>query len=195
MKIKEIFETQRISDPSLSGSAFAEKHGLKWLTHGQDVADIEDYRLKQFNNYYSLWDDGILVGFLRSDSINPNKDPDYPDYLIEDIYITPEYRNQRILSKMLWCLKTRFGHDSMILGEKHSDKMQEVTTGLSKFKKYWFNIDTGERQEFGTPGDYYSDTGKTNWRLVLENTADYAGFPRFNDGSSYIREGYEHWID
>lgn len=188
MKINELSEmTMRGPDLSQQAELFANRNKERWYTHGKHIADIENYKVLQDGIYYSLWNDTTLVAVCSlSNSANE----------IDDVYVNPEYRGKKIFSMMLWFFKTRLNRSPLMIGQVHSKMMQEVIKGLSRFKKYWYNIRTNEREPFAldTLNNFYSYLNPTPWRLMLENDGEF-DWPMFTENKSFITEPYEPYID
>lgn len=155
----------------------------QWKTRGKHIGDIEQFKVLQDGMYYSLWNGDVLVAYSSLSSA---------DNTVDDVWVNPEYQNQRVFSKMLWFFKTRLNRSPLMLGPVHSHTMQEVVKGLSRFDKFWFNVRTNEKEPFSidTLDNYYSYSGSTPWRLMLENNSDFSEWPMFKTGSSYIKEDY-----
>lgn len=176
-------------------NALASKHAAnnyeQWKSNGLYIADIENYRVLKNAGYspkidhYSLWDDDELVAFASLGS----------DNTVDGVYVNPAYRGQKIFSMILWFFKTRLNKSPIILGDIHSKDMQEVVKGLSRFEKKWYNIKTNEVEPFSldTLDKYYSLSGPTVWRLMLENDGEF-NWPMFNQGG-FMKEAYEVYVD
>ncbi len=183
--------TWRGPDYSPAAEQFGENNKERWFTVGKYIGDIGDfgaYQVKKDGIYYSVWDNDTLIAYSSlADSNNE----------VDDIWVHENYRKQRIFSMLLFFYKTRLGRSQLMLGSTHSKTMQEVVKGLSLFKKSWKNIRTNEIQPFSldTLDNFYSHEGKTPWRLILENDGDFSDWPKFAEGTSYIRETYTPYID
>lgn len=173
--------TWRGPDYSELAKKFGESNAELWKTQGKYIADIEQYKVYQYNNYYSMWDDNQLVAFSS-----------LKDNIVDDVWVKLEYRGQKLFSKLLWFYKSRLAINPLIIGGVHSPMMQEVIKGLSKFNKHWYNVKTHQVEPFdlNTLNDYYSGHGITDWRIMIENMGDFSGWPMFRTGSSYIKEDY-----
>jgi hypothetical protein len=184
MKINEM--SMRGPDLSKQAEQFANKYKERWKTHGKHIADIENYKVLQDQIYYSLWDGNELVACCSLSNSNNE---------VDDVYVAAEYRGKKIFSMMLWFFKTRLNRSPLMLGSVHSNMMQEVVKGLTRFNKYWYNITTNETQPFSieTLDDYYSYLQPTKWRLMLENSGTF-NWPMFN-GAGFIKEAYEPYVD
>ena len=184
MKIKEM--TMKGPNLSVASQNFVDKYKLHWLTQGQYIADIEEFKVLQDGVFYSLWDNNTLVA-IASLTDNTNE--------VDNVWVNSDYRGRKIFSMMLWFFKTRLNRTQLLLGAVHSKDMQEVVKGLSKFDKKWYNIDTNEIKPFDidTLDDYYSYLGPTSWRLMLENT-NHFNWPMFNH-AGFVKESYELYID
>lgn len=188
MRLHEIEETMRGPNYDSAAAKFGETNRTRWLTHGQHIGDIENFKLLQDGIYYSLWDNDVLVAFTSLSN---------SDNTVDDVWVNPQYRGKKIFSMMLWFYKTRLGRGRLILGPVHSQAMQEIVKGMSRFNKYWLNIRTNEKQPFDkdTTDNFYSYAGATPWRLVLENTGDFSDWPKFNNNMSYIKESYLPYVE
>lgn len=188
MKINEVTEmTMRGPDYNKLANNLAATHADKWKT-GNHIADIEQYKvlanmsdLVPGATHYSLWDNELLVAFAL---LTPGNE-------VDGVWVNPQYRGQRLLSKLLWFFKTRLNKSPLIMGDIHSKDMQEVVKGLSRFDKKWINIKTQEVQPFSidTLDNFYSYVKPTAWRLMLENDGEF-NWPMFRSGLSYIKEDY-----
>jgi len=163
----------------------------KWF-QGEIIGDIDQYVLKKSDKMYSLWtDDNKYVASARLG------DPEqYGLSEVNLMHVDPLYRNQRILSKLLWNFKTRQGRNKLVLQQVHSDNLYNVVTGgLSRFNKYWVNAE-GQTKPFdiNSLDQFYSHSQSTGWRLVLENTGDFSFFPKFTDGIDWLLEDYSWQI-
>ena len=187
MKSHEITNemTWRGPDYEVISQKFAEKNRENWLS-GKYIADIEQYRVLVTGNFYSLWDDEDVLAAYSS----------LIDNIVDDIWVNPNYRRQHLFSKMLWFFKSRLNKNPLVIGKIHSPAMQEVIKGLSKFNKSWLNVNTNEVKPFDatTVDEYYSNSGITDWRLIIESMGDFSDFPMFRTGSSYIKEDYTEII-
>lgn len=187
MKINELTEmTLRLGDLSQHAEQFANRYKDRWYNHGKHIADIENYKVLQDGLYYSLWDDTTLVAVCSLSNA---------DNTVDDVYVNPEYRGKKIFSMMLWFFKTRLNRSPLMIGPSHSSMMQEVVKGLSRFKKYWYNIKTNEKEPFSldTLDNFYSHLNPTPWRLMLENTGEF-NWPMYN-GGGFVKEAYEPYVD
>ena len=171
--------TWRGPDYSSLANNFGKDHEQTWLTQGKYIADIEQYQVRHLDNYYSVWDNDQLTAFT---SLNENT--------VNDVWINEAYRGQKIFSKLLWFYKSRLNISPLILGAIHSPAMQEVVKGLSRFNKKWYNEKTQAVEPFdmATLDQYYSNSGATPWRLMIESTG-IDNWPMFK-GSSYIKDDY-----
>jgi len=180
--------TMRGPDLSKQAQDFVDKYQDHWKKHGKYIADIEKYRVLQDRIYYSLWnnDEQIIAAVALYNA----------DNTVDDAWVHPAYRNQKIFSKILWFFKTRLNKTPLLLGQVHSNIMQEVIKGLSRFEKNWFNVRTLEKKPFSleTLDDFYSWGQVTPWRLMLENAGDFSEWPMFS-GQGFVLETYEGYID
>ena len=185
MKISEM--TMKGPDLSLQAEQFANKNKDHWYKHGKHIADIENYKVLQDGIYYSMWNDTTLIACC---SLSDN------DNIIDDVYVSPEHRGNKLLSMMLWFFKTRLNRSPLMIGQVHSKMMQEVVKGLSRFDKYWYNVKTNKKEPFSldTLDDYYSYFNPTDWRLILENTGDFSAWPMFS-GNGFVMESYLPYVD
>lgn len=173
-------------NPTVRSQQFADNNRASWLTNGQHIADIENYKVLQDGLYYSLWDTENLVAYCTlTDTDNE----------VDDVWVNAQYRGKKVFSMMLWFFKTRLNRSPLKLGEVHSSTMQEVVKGLPRFKKYWLNLDSNETKPFSvdTVDEFYDYIGPTRWRLMLENSYNF-NWPMFN-GTSFITEEYMAYIE
>ena len=188
MKINELTEmTMRGSDYNNLANKLAKDNESNWKT-GKHIADIEQFKVRVSDSeqlpgalLYTLWDQDTIVAFAAL--VGDNE--------VDGVWVNPEYRGQRILSKLLWFFKTRLNKNPLILGDIHSKDMQEVVKGLSRFEKKWYNIRTKEVEPFdlATLDKYYSSVRPTHWRLMLENDGEF-NWPMFRTGMQFMKEDY-----
>ena len=116
------------------------------------------------------------------------------DNTVDDVWVSQNYRGQKIFSKMLWFFKTRLGRSRLLLGPVHSPNMQEIIKGMSRFDKKWINIETDQVEPFdlNTLDQFYSYGGPTSWRLMLENTHKFNWPMR---GGGFVKEQFSGYID
>jgi len=164
----------------------------KWF-QSEVIGNIDQYILKKSEKMYSLWTDDnkyVASAGLGDPDINGLSE-------VNLIHIDPLYRNQGILSKLLWNFKTRQGRNKLTLQQVHSDDLYNVIAngGLSRFDKYWVNS-TGQTKPFdiNSLDQFYSHSQPTGWRLVLENTGDFSFFPKFTNGVDWLLEDYSWQI-
>src|SRR5574343_343072 len=118
MKIKELGEmTMRGPNYDKVAQDFGAMNQERWKTRGKHVGDIEQFKVLQDGIHYSLWNNDVLVAYSSLSSENN---------VVDDIWVNPEYQNQRVFSKMLWFFKTRLNRNPLMLGPIHSQTMQEV---------------------------------------------------------------------
>lgn len=174
---------------SLSLDARAEKYGAEhaatWET-SEHIGDIEEWKVRKSGDFLSIWDGPELIAFcsLRNHEI------------VDDAWVKPERRKQRVFSKLLWFLRSRENQKRLVLADLHSPATQEIIKGgLKQFKKSWWNRETGETAEFSIDRleDFYKPP-YIDWALVLENDDKcFDSWPRFN-GGGFVKESY-NWID
>ena len=188
MKISEM--TMRGGDFSEPAAKFAAAKKDEWKQNGKHVGDIENYNVLQDGYFFSVWDGNELAAFTSLTGYAETN-------TIDDVWVNPAYRGQKLLSKLIWFYKTRLNRNNLILGKVHSTIMQEVVKGLSRFKKQWYNLKTKEKKPFSidTLDDFYSHLHSTPWRLMLENSGDFSDWPKFTEGKSFVLEAYEPYID
>lgn len=165
---------------------FGDTNKEMWLANGNYIGDIEDLKVIHYNKYYSLWLSDELVAYSS-----------LTDNVVDDVWVSPQYRGQKLFSKLLWFYKTRLHKDQLIMGPTHSPDMQEIVKGMKYLKKSWVNVTTKEIEPFvlSTIDNFYSRSGITDWRLMLENSNYLGEFPMFNAGSSYISESFLPYVD
>jgi hypothetical protein len=186
MKISELsMRTGKLN--SRNSQQFVDKNSSTWYTDGKIIGQIDNYYLRKFDNIYSLWDKEQYVAsaLLDNDEVNL-------------LHVNSKYRNQKVLSKLLCNFKTRQGKKKLIVNQYHSDDLYDVfkNGGLSRFKKYWQNT-SGEIAPFdiNTIDKYYSYSGPTGWKLVLENNGNFSDMPHYTDGKNWITEDYSWQIE
>jgi hypothetical protein len=161
------------------------------LATGFHIGDIDHFTVKQYKNFYSLWDKGI---FVATASLSNDHIP-----IVDQVWVDNEYRGQKVFSKMLWFFKTRLNNPKLLLGNVRSTDMQEVVKGLSRFKKFWYKDGIVEPFDANTLDKYYNRLQPTGWHLLLENVGDFSNWPKFNnslDGlPDYIKESYDWQIE
>lgn len=161
-----------------------------WKKNGNHVGDIENFTVLQDGKYFSVWDnDEIVACSSLTGYANTN--------IVDDVWVNPDYRGQKLFSKLIWFYKTRLDKNNLLIGQVHSKNMQEVIKGLSRFSKWWYNTKTKEKKPFSldTLDDFYSYTEVTPWRLLLENNGDFSSWPKFTEGNSFMLESYSPYID
>jgi hypothetical protein len=189
MKATEFIDemTWRGPDYRKLSQKFGEENASNWFTQGKYIADIEQYQVRQFGDYYSLWDKDQLVAYTLLT----------PENVVDNVWDKEEYRGQKLFSKMLWFYISRLNRTPLYIGKIHSPMVQEVVKGLSRFNKQWYNVVTHNVEPFdlGTLDNYYSGYGVTDWRIMIENMGDFSDWPMFNTGLSYIAEDYTAIIE
>lgn len=188
MKINELEEmTMRGPNYNTLANNLAKENEQKWKL-GKYIADIEQFKVLVSDSeqvpgalVYTLWDNNVLSAFAVL--VGDNE--------VDGVWVNPDYRGQRILSKILWFFKTRLNKSPLILGDIHSTDMQEVIKGLSRFEKKWYNIRTNEVEPFSlnTLDNFYSYERPTPWRLMLENIGEF-NWPMFRTGLQFMKEDY-----
>jgi len=188
MKATEFINEMTWLGPDYSDLAkkFGASNSQTWYNNGKYIADIEQYRVRVYNNYYSLWNNEQLVAYTS-----------LRDNVVDDVWVDENLRGQKLFSKLLWFYKSRLNVSPLYLGKVHSPMMLEVVKGLSRFNKKWFNVRTHKIEPFevNTITDFYGEHGITDWRLMIENMGDFSDWPMFNTGSSYITEDYTAIIE
>ncbi len=181
--------TMRFSSFDKLASKVADIRKAIWFTEGNYIADIDQFNVRLYrpDNLYSLWDKEELIAYITLSEKSE----------VDDVWVQPNYRGQKIFSKLLWFFKTRLGHNKLMLGKVHSRDMQEVVKGLSRFNKSWENMVTGEIHEFdvNTLDDYYDWLKSTDWRLILENDGNFSDWPMFTLNKQFILESYDWQIE
>lgn len=189
MRIRDIIPEMTMRGPSMSASAqhYVNANIESWKNDPL-VANIDEFDVKHANSVYTVWDNDTLVATttLSNDTIP----------VVDRIWVNPEYRGQKVLSKLLWFYKSREGHPRLLLGDFHSKEMQEILAGngLSRMTKHWYK--NGDIQPFD-PVDpsKYSLGGKTGWFVMLENNGDFSGWPRWTENKDFMREPYNWQIE
>ena len=187
MKTHAIINEMTIRGPNfdIAAQKFGQANSSGWLLNGEHIGDIEKFSVLKNGDFHSLWDAKTMIAFT---SLRASK--------VDDVWVHPDYRGQRIFSKILWFFKTRLHHHILTLGAVHSGTMQELVVGMTRFKKSWVNINTKEVMSFSvdTLDDFYSWGGATEWRLMLENTIAFHDWPMFTEGKSFMKESYNEYI-
>jgi hypothetical protein len=181
MKTNEVIETMKAPSLAILTQKFVNTNIDKWNS-SPHIGDIENYQVKKHDNQYSIWDTNTLIA---TSSLN--------NHIVDQVWVNPEYRGQKIFSKLLWFYKTRENMSPLILGPIHSAEMQEVVKGLSRFKKYWSNGHETRPFSIDTLDNFYSYEAPTEWSLYLENSGNFSDWPRFTTGNAFIKEDY-NWI-
>ena len=192
MKLIELHEmTMRVGNLDKNATEFAERNSTRWLEDGAHVGDIEKFTIRKLYDVYSVWDSDELIACCTADKI-----PNNPA-IVDRLWVKKERRGEKILSKLLWFLKSREGFDRMLLGNMHSDDTAEMIKGLRAFTKSWYKDGASEPFSIDTTDRYYSNKQPTGWQLMLENTYDFtAEMPRFYDiNTDFIRTSYSAFID
>ena len=180
MKITEIIETMRGVSYNNIAQYYVNTNAQTWFQSAH-IGDIENYQVKKHDNQYSIWDTNTLIA---TTTLTNN--------VVDKVWVNPEYRGQKIFSKLLWFYKTRENISPLILGPIHSPEMQEVVKGLSRFKKYWSNGHETRPFSIDTLDNFYSYEAPTEWSLYLENSGNFSDWPRFTTNSDFIRESYDY---
>jgi hypothetical protein len=197
MKLAELKEMAiRSGDLTAQADAFAAELETHLKTHPKNakhVGDIDSFKVRRYGNFFSVWDGDQLVAALKIDPI-PGAHT-----VVDDLWTKASYRGKKILSKLLWFLKSRENHKQLLLGKVHTPTTQEIISsgGFSQFKRYWFDPITGDTEEFepATVDKFYS-MGKQKWSLMLESRDDFFDMPRFNTlDAGYISQAYDWQIE
>lgn len=189
MKISDVFElSMRAGDMGPLADQFAERNAEAWRT-GKHVGDIETLKVLLKGQTYSVWDGDEVVASVNADVVPNNYTA------IDAAWVKGDRRGERLFSKVLWFLKTREGHDRLLLGKIHSRDTQEVIKGLRAFTKTW--VKDGEVEPFSpdTLDRFYSASGPTGWQLMLENVVLSADWPKFFTSANFVLEGFDAYID
>jgi hypothetical protein len=190
MRLSELsMRTGRLNDKESKN--FVNNNASVWLTDGKIIGQIDRFNLRRYEDMYSLWNDSNYVASAKLS--------DYGNYSeVNLLHVDEKYRNQKILSKLLWNFKTRQGKNKLILNQYHSDDLYDVIKngGLSKFEKYWID-GNGNKESFDTSSieKYYSRLKPTGWKLVLENDGNFSDMPHFTEGKNWITEDYSWQIE
>lgn len=182
--------TMRGGDFNTAANKFVDARKDEWKKNGKHVGDIENFTVLQDGYYFSVWDNDTIVACT---SLTGYADTN----IVDEVWVNPDYRGQKLFSKLIWFYKTRLNRNNILIGQVHSKDMQEVIKGLSRFDKYWYNTKTKEKKPFSldTLDDFYSYTQVTPWRLMLENDGDFSSWPKFTEGKSFMLESYDPYID
>jgi hypothetical protein len=198
MKLHEICNVNEMAykggDLRSQADEYAKKQEVN-LKDAKHVGDIEEFQVKKKGLIFSLWKDDELVALASLDPI-PNA---YA--VVDDLWVKDTFRNQKLLSKLLWFFKSRENHPKLLLGKLHSDDTYNVLKagGLSKFKRYWFDPISSDTAEFDrdTIDEFYKGR-KSSWTLMLEQTDDQylKNMPRFNNlESGFVKMCYNWQIE
>lgn len=179
--------TMRLGKMDNQLSTIVNQNKESWKT-GSHIGDIEDkkvllYKATDKNLIYSLWKDDEFVGYSLVIDANPIE--------ISQAWIDPEYRKQRIFSKILWFLKTRMNYSPIQLGDIHNRDTVEVLKNLSRFKKYWWNGRDKIPYDPDSINQFYSLEKPTHWKLLLENDGDFSSWPKYTTG--YMIKDFYDW--
>ena len=201
MKLHEICNVNEMAyrggDLRSQADEYAKKQEVN-LKDAEHVGDIEEFQVKKKGKIFkifSLWKDDELVALASLDPI-PNA---YA--VVDDLWVKDTFRNQKLLSKLLWFFKSRENHPKLLLGKLHSDDTYSVLKagGLSKFKRYWFDPISGDTAEFNSDSieEFYKGR-KSGWSLMLEQTEEnyFKNMPRFNTlESGFVKMSYNWQIE
>jgi len=188
MRISELQEiTMKVGNLDTQLSNIAVQNKEHWKT-GKHIGDIEDKKVLLFkatdkNWIYSLWKENELISYLLLVNNSPVE--------VSQVWIDPNYRGQKIFSKLLWYLKTRENYSSILLGDIHSKDTVEVLKYLSRFKNYWTNGKEKISYDSTEIDKFYSLERPTEWKLVLENNGDFSSWPKYTTG--YMVNDYYDW--
>jgi len=157
------------------------------------IGEIAQYDLRLSDKMYSLWDGDQYVASARledSDRMGMSE--------VNLLHVDAKYREQKILSRLLWNFKSRQNRKQLVLNQIHSDDLYSIIVGggLSRFEKFWID-QSGQTKPFdnNTINQFYSHGGPTGWRLVLENSYDLSFFPKFSPGTNWLLEDYSWQIE
>lgn len=188
MKLEDLKEmTMRAGNLDRLATAYVNLHKNDWKM-GEHVGDIEQFSVIKFNEFFSVWLNDEIISSLKT---IPTGD------LIEvrNIWTSKKFRGQKILSKLLWFLKTRMGYSKLLLGDVHSQDTQAIVKGgLSRFEKSWYKDGKKEKFSLDTLDKFYSYGKSTGWRILLENDGDFSSWPKFT-GSDWVRDNYEWQVE
>ena len=155
-----------------------------WLKSSM-VGDLDDFTVRRLGSVFSLWNKEEFAATVSAKESELG-------YVIDDIWVDPKYRGQKLLVKLLLFLRTRENMNKLVLGDVHSDDTVAMLrgNGLKLFRKHWIN-NQGKVREFSpdTIDEFY---GAGHWKLVLENHTDFSSWPRYNSlDEGYIKTSYD----
>jgi hypothetical protein len=179
MKTKEII-TNEMAHSTADTYAITKKD--TWLAQSKYIADMDNHKIRKYNNTYSVWDDTELIACA---SIIDSNIPE-----IDNIWVHQNYRGQKLFSKLLWFFFTRLNINKLVIGDTHSNNMQEVLKTI-RIPKYWINSKTGQTDPY-TPDNVekYYEFPWGEWKLLIDNTDGFKNWPMFN-GNGFTKESYE----
>lgn len=131
-----------------------------------NVAKVDDYTLRgDVGHGISLWyNDDKMVAYAKLTKLTSSS------VEIDDIWISVEETGKKLLSKMLWFIKTRMNFKTIQFGSYHSIETQNIIAagGFSLFDKYWVNHETGVKVKLDLDEiDKYYQSHR--WKFVIEN--------------------------
>lgn len=188
VKLTDLHEmTMAVGNLDLLATAFVNQHKGEWQT-GEHVGDIEQYEVRKFGDFFSVWLNDEIVSSLKT---LPSGDV----IEVRNLWTSREYRGLKLMSKLLWFLKSRMNYSRLLIGDVHSlDTQTIIKGGLSRFEKSWFKDGKKEPFALDTLDKFYHPGKPTGWRILLENDGDFSSWPKFA-GDDFVRDNYDWQIE
>lgn len=184
MKMHEI--TSEMAHAGTDYTHWADRYAANnkkiWYNNGQDIADMDNYTIRKYNDAYSVWDNTKLVACA---SILTGEIP-----VVDSVWVNSEYRGQRMFEKLLWFFLTRLNYSQLLLGESHSELMRKAIENLKIAPRFWYNTKTKEvvPYEAGSTDKYY-ELPFDEWMLMIAENG-FKNWPMRN-GKGFTKESYE----
>jgi len=108
----------KINELAHPADDYVQANQEQWLLQGKYVADMDQYKIRQFQNVYSIWankNEVIACATIKTSDIIP---------VIDDIWVKKSFRQQKLFSKLLWFFITKLNYSELMLGPSHSIAMQ-----------------------------------------------------------------------
>lgn len=195
MKLSEIKNVNEMAIRGGDMRTVADKFAARnepLLKNSKHVGDIDSFNVKSDGKFFSLWSDDEMIALLKLDVI-PNA-----HVIVDDLWVKDSFRGKKILSKLLWFLKSRENHPKILLGKVHTDDTQELLRagGLSRFKRSWFNNTTGKVVDFD-PKNIDKFYGDGQWSVMLEQVdCEFTQMSRFNTlEAGFVSQAYDWQIE
>jgi GNAT superfamily N-acetyltransferase len=172
------------------------------FSHAEHIGDYENYKILhykyQISDVYGIAETNSdkPIGYLQT---IPSEIPDVEK--INQIFVEPQFRNQNIMKKLFFFLKSWL-KKSFIMGEIQSKDSQNFIKSLAntlRFPMFWINVKTKEKHEYDPSKDnfnlqpYRSMLEPTDWRILIEGLHDNKrlidAIPVFMESTDF-RRGY-----